>query len=59
MKLDKAHVQEGIAFVKDTWEKNVPSYPFDYSFLDGHFEVLYRSDEQMGVVVTIMAGWRY
>ncbi len=56
VKLDKAHVQEGVAFVKGIWEKHVPSFPFDYSFLDEHFEVLYRSDEQMGTVVTIMAG---
>jgi putative ABC transport system permease protein len=56
VKLDKAHISEGIAFVKSTWERLVPSYPFDYSFLDQHFEVLYRSDEQMGTVVTIMAG---
>ncbi|MEI9921581.1 MAG: ABC transporter permease [Bacteroidota bacterium] len=56
VKVDKAHVKEAVAFVKETWEKQVPSFPFDYSFLDEHFEVLYRSDEQMGVVVTIMAG---
>ena len=56
VKLDKAHVKEGVAFVQGLWEKHVPGYPFDYSFLDEHFEVLYRSDEQMGVVVTIMAG---
>lgn len=56
VKIDKAHVKEAITFVKENWEKNVPSYPFDYSFLDEHFEVLYRSDEQMGTVVTIMAG---
>lgn len=56
VKLDKAHIQEGIAFVKSTWERLVPSFPFDYSFLDEHFEVLYRSDQQMGSVVTIMAG---
>jgi putative ABC transport system permease protein len=56
VKLDKAHVKEGVEFVKGLWEKHVPSYPFDYSFLDEHFEVLYRSDEQMGTVVTIMAG---
>lgn len=56
VKLDKAHVKEGVEFVKATWEKLVPTYPFDYSFLDEHFEILYRSDEQMGSVVTIMAG---
>jgi len=56
VKLDKSHVKEGVAFVKETWDRHVPSFPFDYSFLNEHFEVLYRSDEQMGVVVTIMAG---
>jgi putative ABC transport system permease protein len=56
VKLDKAHIQEGVAFVKETWETHITGYPFDYSFLDEHFEVLYRSDEQMGSVVTIMAG---
>jgi putative ABC transport system permease protein len=56
VKVDKAHIQEGIAFVKETWEKLVPSFPFDYTFLDEHFEILYRSDVQMGSVVTIMAG---
>lgn len=54
VKLNQAHVEEAIAFVKSTWEKNV-SYPFDYSFLDVHFENLYRSDRQMSAVVTIMA----
>jgi putative ABC transport system permease protein len=56
VKIDGAHVQEAIAFVKGLWETHVPTYPFDYTFLDEHFQVLYRSDEQMGSVVTIMAG---
>jgi len=34
----------------------VPSYPFDYTFLDAHFEEVYRSDQQMSAVVAIMAG---
>jgi putative ABC transport system permease protein len=55
VKIDGAHVEEAIAFVKDTWNKQVTTYPFDYSFLDSHFELLYRSDQQMSSVVTIMA----
>jgi putative ABC transport system permease protein len=55
VKIDGAHMEEGIAFVKGTWDKMVTSYPFDYSFLDSHFEKLYRSDQQMSSVVTIMA----
>jgi putative ABC transport system permease protein len=55
IKIDGARAEEAIAFVKQTWEKHV-AYPFDYSFLDEHFENLYRSDKQMSAVVTIMAG---
>ncbi|MBN8577580.1 MAG: ABC transporter permease [Cytophagales bacterium] len=55
VKIDEVHVEEAIAYVKSVWEQQV-SYPFDYSFLNSHFENLYRSDKQMSAVVTIMAG---
>lgn len=55
VKIDAAHTEEAISFIKATWDKHV-TYPFDYSFLDAHFENLYRSDNQMSSVVSIMAG---
>ena len=36
VKIDGAHMEEAIAFVKDTWDKMITTYPFDYSFLDSH-----------------------
>lgn len=55
IKIDGARAQEALAFVKKIWDEHI-SYPFDYSFLDTHFERLYRSDQQMSSVVAIMAG---
>lgn len=55
VKIDGARAAEAIAFVKEVWGKNV-NFPFDYSFLDEHFEILYRSDKQMSAVVAVMAG---
>ncbi|HEX6227329.1 MAG TPA: FtsX-like permease family protein [Chryseolinea sp.] len=55
VKIDAVHAQEAIALVKKLWDDNI-SYPFDYSFLDEHFERLYRTDQQMSSVVAIMAG---
>jgi putative ABC transport system permease protein len=55
VKIDGANVQAAVAAVKQTWEQQISSFPFSYSFLDEHFEVLYRSDQQMSSVVTIMA----
>lgn len=56
VKLEKGRTEEGIAAVKKVWDELVPSYPFDYTFLDAHFEEVYRSDQQMSAVVAIMAG---
>lgn len=56
VKLSAGRTEEGIALVKQLWEKHVPGYPFEYTFLDEHFAVLYSSDKQMGSVVSIMAG---
>ena len=55
VKIDGTNVEEAIAFVKEIWEQHVSSFPFSYTFLDQHFETLYRSDQQMSSVVTIMA----
>jgi putative ABC transport system permease protein len=55
VKVDAAHAEEAIAFVKKLWDEHI-SYPFDYSFLDDHFQKLYRTDQQMSSVVAIMAG---
>lgn len=55
VKIDGRRAEEAVAWVKNTWEKHV-RYPFDYSFLDQHFEKLYQSDRQMSAVVSIMAG---
>jgi putative ABC transport system permease protein len=56
VKIEKGRTEEGIAVVKKIWDELVPSYPFDYTFLDAHFEEVYRSDNQMSSVVAIMAG---
>jgi putative ABC transport system permease protein len=55
IKVDGANMKEAIAFVKNTYDNQISSFPFTYTFLDQHFENLYRSDDQMGAVVTIMA----
>jgi putative ABC transport system permease protein len=56
VRIDGKNAQEAIAFVKKIWEENISGFPFSYAFLDDHFDLLYRSDEQMGSVVNIMAG---
>ena len=55
IKFDGAHAQEAIARIKSLWDSNISSYPFTYSFLDDHVKNLYRSENQLQSVVTMMA----
>ncbi|MCB0592548.1 MAG: ABC transporter permease [Lewinellaceae bacterium] len=55
VKLEGGHIEAAIRDVERVWAELVPSWPFRYTFLDEHFEELYRSDQQMEAVVAIMA----
>ena len=55
VKISGENIPAAIRDVERTWNEMVPSWPFKYTFLDEHFEKLYRSDQQMESVVTIMA----
>ncbi|NND35409.1 MAG: FtsX-like permease family protein [Saprospiraceae bacterium] len=55
LKIDGNNIENAIAEVERIWNNLVPKWPFQYSFLDEHFETLYQSDQQMEAVVKIMA----
>jgi putative ABC transport system permease protein len=55
VKINASNTAEAIAEIKRIWESQVSSFPFTYTFLDEHFSLLYRSDQQMSAVVTVMA----
>lgn len=55
IKLDADNIQAGINEVEAVWNEHVIDYPFEYEFLDDHFNEVYKSDQQMGYVITIMA----
>ncbi len=55
IKIDGSDIQGAIAQIRNIWEGLVPTWPFQYSFLDEHFQDLYKSDKQMEAVVVIMA----
>lgn len=54
IKINGKNVEQALAEIEDVWTAHVSKFPLDYTFLDAHFEDLYRSDKQMSAVVTIM-----
>ncbi len=55
VKINGENIAAGIADVQKTWGEMIPSWPFEYSFLDEHFAELYSSEQQMQSVVSLMA----
>ena len=55
VKINGNKPKEAIAFIQSVWQKNCPDVPFEYQFLDEHFEELYRADSQISTIVGSLA----
>jgi putative ABC transport system permease protein len=51
IKLGASDIREAIGTVKAEWDEIFPGYPFDYFFLDDHFDRQYQADRQFGRVL--------
>ncbi|MEQ9310663.1 MAG: FtsX-like permease family protein [Balneolaceae bacterium] len=54
IKLDGLNVRHGLNDVKSIWDKYVPDYPMDYSFLNDHFDEIYKNDHQLSSIISII-----
>ena len=56
VKINGKNSADAIAFIKSTWDSVYPGYPFEYQFLDDHFNEVYKADNQVSQIVGILAG---
>ena len=52
IKLQPENKKESLDFIKRTWEKFSPDYPFEYSFVSKDYNSLYLHEEKMGEILT-------
>src|SRR4030095_6957843 len=55
VKINGSKAKEALAFIQSVWQKNLPGIPFEYQFLDDHFENVYRADSQISTIVGSLA----
>ncbi|MEP0984855.1 FtsX-like permease family protein [Ekhidna sp.] len=55
IKINGSNVAQSLIDVEKVYDQFVTDYPISYEFLDDHIQQLYKSDEQMGSVITIIA----
>ncbi|RFZ94208.1 ABC transporter permease [Mucilaginibacter conchicola] len=55
VKIKAGKSKEALEYIKATWKKINPDYPFEYQFLDDHFAEVYQADTQISKIVGILA----
>ncbi|MEW6363439.1 MAG: ABC transporter permease [Acidobacteriota bacterium] len=55
VRLRASNVPETISYIRQVWQRMIPSYPLDYSFLDASFEQLHRSDQKLSDVFSVFS----
>ena len=58
IKIKPDHISETLSFLRKKWAQITPAQTFDYFFLDEAFDLQYRDDEKLGIILfnlTILA----
>lgn len=55
IRIPPENVPSSLKFIEQTWEKIIPAYPFEYSFLDDNFNRSFRNTERMGQLLNSFA----
>jgi putative ABC transport system permease protein len=48
IRIPSENISASLDFLRETWQKVIPDFPFEYRFLVDDFEYYYRSEERMG-----------
>jgi putative ABC transport system permease protein len=56
IKLKPGNIPAALAYIKETYAKVAPVYPFEYSFLDQQFNTTYRNDIRQQTMLSIFSG---
>ncbi len=56
VKIGGGDIPATLAFLRKTWQRFAPEYPFEYSFFDEVFDRAYRVERRLGTVFSAFAG---
>lgn len=56
IKIRPGNMQAALGLIRKEYSKVAPVYPFEYTFLDQQFDMLYRKDIQQQAILTVFAG---
>jgi len=48
-------VSDSLGFIEKTWKQVIPTYPFEYRFMDDRYDLMYRNEERIGILLRYFA----
>ena len=55
LKIEAEDIPATLARLEEKWEEAAPNRPFDFFFMDDHFDRLYRAEEKLGAIVRVFS----
>lgn len=55
IRIPTGDVSESIKSIENVWKRVIPTYPFEYYFLDENFDQMYRAEESIGTLLKYFA----
>jgi putative ABC transport system permease protein len=55
VRMKTENFKEVVEFIEDSWNEAVPEIPFEYAFLDTHYEGIYHNEKQTQTVLYLFA----
>jgi ABC-type antimicrobial peptide transport system permease subunit len=56
IRIPPGSISESMKYVEDTWNRVIPNYPLEYTFLDETFDRMFRAEDKIGTVLKYFAG---
>jgi putative ABC transport system permease protein len=51
IRIPAGDISESIKSIENVWKQVIPTYPFEYYFLDENFDEMYRAEESIGTLL--------
>jgi predicted permease len=55
IRISPGDTSAALSIIEETWNKVIPSYPFEYRFMDEFFDMMYRMEERAGALLKYFA----
>jgi putative ABC transport system permease protein len=56
IRLAPSGVEASLKSIEETWNRIIPDYPFEFSFMDERVDTMYRTEERIGTLLKYFAG---